>query len=165
MYLPRQLEVHRVKTALSLQCRNLCPGGLQNENFRFCKYLEKVFLHPLTECFLFFKWHRVRLQYWAHLLCHLTFSLFYSAYLYGIWQDVQAIGISSQMEWDNLDQTITQCKSSLRDPLRRGSRQWGDKYHRCSCLMGNHACVYINLHHERNITHVLLEIKIFPFMG
>ena len=49
------------------------------------KYLEKVFLHPLTECFLFFKWHRVRLQYWAHLLCHLTFSLFYSAYLYVVY--------------------------------------------------------------------------------
>ena len=66
------------------------------------KYLENVFLHPLTECFLKFKWHRVRLQYWGHLISHIIFSLIYSAYIhevYGVMCDPKQIA----SQWNGTD--------------------------------------------------------------
>ena len=36
------------------------------------KHLERVFLHPLTWCFLNYKWHQVRVQYWIQLVCGST---------------------------------------------------------------------------------------------
>ena len=47
--------------------------------------MEKVFLHPLTECFLNYRWKLVSLAYWTHLISHLIFSLTYSAYVFEVY--------------------------------------------------------------------------------
>lgn len=49
------------------------------------RHMEKVFLHPLTECFLNFRWNLIRRAYWTHLLSHIIFSLTYSAYVYEVY--------------------------------------------------------------------------------
>ena len=52
---------------------------------REMKYLEKVLLHPLTDCFLNYRWHNIHHIYVAHLICHIVFSLTFSAYVYSVY--------------------------------------------------------------------------------
>ena len=52
------------------------------------KHLERVFLHPLTWCFLNYKWHQVRVQYWIQLVCHVIFSLTYSSYVHTVYSEI-----------------------------------------------------------------------------
>ena len=50
--------------------------------------LEKVLLHPLTQCFLNLKWHQIRIFYYVLMLSHIVFSLIYSFYVYALYRYV-----------------------------------------------------------------------------
>ena len=43
--------------------------------------IEKLLLHPLTQCYLHLKWsHNMKFYMWGYIFPHLIYSVFYSAY-------------------------------------------------------------------------------------
>ena len=74
------------------------------------KHLGRVFLHPLTECFIILKWHEFRLQYWSHLILHGIFSLIYSFYAYLVYSRM-CDPLQCSPKWNGIE-WMQQCNNS-----------------------------------------------------
>ena len=79
--------------------------------------LERILLHPLSLCFLHFKWQQTRFFFYILLFCHFVFSMTYSGYvvlLYNTicnpleWRDkVRELGYAERFQMDLICKTDT----------------------------------------------------------
>ena len=56
-------------------------GSLLNMKLNNLGRLEKILLHPLSLCFLHFKWQQTRFCFYFLLCSHIVFSMTYSGYV------------------------------------------------------------------------------------
>jgi ankyrin repeat protein len=88
--------------------------------------LERILMHPLSLCFLHFKWQQIRIFYFILLFSQFIFSITYSAYVILIYANL------CKKDWNVNDKSVVE-RISLRanctsEDVVGNQNEWGAKY-------------------------------------